>query len=586
MKVGVVGRGTFGKKLLSKLEKFADIVFVTGKDYNVSYDIDWAFIASSNESHYVIVKEFLLKKINVFCEKPLTLSLDQTKELINLSKEMGVILYTDDVFRYHLNYQQHRSNLEQADELVFAWTKYGSFRDNIYSNLTYHDLYLLIDILGVDNLDGLEFDTNTVNKKECHFTYRGKSIKFKYDRLNLEKSKTINSFSFNNPSNDPLSDMVEQVLNKSVDVDYNHKLTLNAQKLLEEFNKFVPTVAVVGAGIFGVTTALKLDRAGLKVTLFDKNTDILQNASGINQYRVHRGYHYPRSKDTAISAKEGTLTFLEEYDCLSKASEHYYCIASERSLIDADQYVDFLDKVQLEYEVVTPSSISTSGIDLAIKAQENLFNPYKLKELCLNKISESNIKLRLGKAYTKSNNTQYDYVVNCTYSLLNSVLDKKDQQDYQYEVCEKPVLKLSSKYRGKSIVIMDGPFTCIDPLGDTEYHVMGSVVHAIHHTNVGKKPIIPSNLRPMLNKGIVTNPEVTNVEKFLDSASVFFPEIKEAQHIGSMFTVRTVLPSRDHDDARPSIVKKHSDKLYSLFSGKISTCVDSAEELVKYIKRS
>ena len=36
MKVGVVGRGTFGKKLLSKLEKFADIVFVTGKDYNVS----------------------------------------------------------------------------------------------------------------------------------------------------------------------------------------------------------------------------------------------------------------------------------------------------------------------------------------------------------------------------------------------------------------------------------------------------------------------------------------------------------------------------------------------------------------------
>ena len=80
MKVGVVGRGTFGKKLLSKLEKFADIVFVTGRDYNVSYDIDWAFIASSNESHYEIVKEFLLKKVNVFCEKPLTLSLDQTHQ--------------------------------------------------------------------------------------------------------------------------------------------------------------------------------------------------------------------------------------------------------------------------------------------------------------------------------------------------------------------------------------------------------------------------------------------------------------------------------------------------------------------------
>jgi type IV pilus assembly protein PilB len=50
-----------------------------------------------------------------------------------------------------------------------------------------------------------------------------------------------------------------------------------------------------------------------------------------------------------------------------------------------------------------------------------------------------------------------------------------------------------------------------------------------------------------------------------------------------MYTIRTVLPMREHDDARPSYITKHSDRLYSIFSGKIGTCVDIANELVKII---
>ena len=586
MRVGIVGRGNFGKKLLSKLEKLADVVFVTGRDLQVQYDIDWVFVASSNESHYELVKDFLQNRVNVFCEKPLTLSVEQTLELIELSKNIGVTLYIDDVFRYHTNYQHSRSLLAEAEELTFVWNKYGSFKDTVYNNLMYHDLYLLVDLLGESEIRELAYSTNTVNKKEYTFQYCGKNIKLKYNRAELESSKTINLFSFDNPVNDPLYDMIKQVLDGTADIGYSHKLATHTQQLLEQFSKYVPTVAVVGAGIFGITAALKLDRAGLNVVLFDKNSDILQNASGINQYRVHRGYHYPRSKDTAISAKEGALTFLQEYDCLSKDCEHYYCIASERSLIDSDQYIDFLDKVQLEYIKVSASELNVTGVDLAVRAEEQLFNPYRLKEVALNKLSQSNVKLKLGHVFTKKDTSKYDYVVNCTYSVLNEILSKSDQQDYQYEVCEKPVVKLPAEYKGKSVVIMDGPFTCIDPLADTDYHVMGNVVHAIHHSNVGKKPNIPSELKPLLNRGIVTAPTVTNIDKFIESARKFFPGIEQTQHIGSMYTIRTVLPRRDHDDARPSIVKRHSDKMYSLFSGKIATCVDSADELVKYIMYS
>ena len=71
--------------------------------------------------------------------------------------------------------------------------------------------------------------------------------------------------------------------------------------------------------------------------------------------------------------------------------------------------------------------------------------------------------------------------------------------------------------------------------------------------------------------------------KFIDSASKFFVDIEKAVHIGSLYTIRAVLPNRDHDDARPSLIAKHSNSLYSLFSGKISTCVDVANDLVRYV---
>jgi hypothetical protein len=55
------------------------------------------------------------------------------------------------------------------------------------------------------------------------------------------------------------------------------------------------------------------------------------------------------------------------------------------------------------------------------------------------------------------------------------------------------------------------------------------------------------------------------------------------EHIGSMFTIRTVLPNRDKDDARPTLVENPTNKTFNLFSGKIGTCVSSAEEIMECI---
>jgi hypothetical protein len=163
------------------------------------------------------------------------------------------------------------------------------------------------------------------------------------------------------------------------------------------------------------------------------------------------------------------------------------------------------------------------------------------------------------------------------------LLPTEKQRDYQFELCEKPVIKLPEQYKNKSVVIMDGPFMCIDPLGDTGLHVMGNVVHAIHSTNIGKFPKYDEKFDELLNKGIVKNPSITNIDKFIHSAKKFFVDIDKMKHIGSMFTFRTVLPNRDKDDARPTLVEKPMDTTFNVFSGKIGTCVNAAEEVLEYI---
>ncbi len=186
-------------------------------------------------------------------------------------------------------------------------------------------------------------------------------------------------------------------------------------------------------------------------------------------------------------------------------------------------------------------------------------------------------------------------VINCTYANLNELLPEPEQLDYQFELCEKPVVSLGEEYQKRGIVILDGSFCCIDPMGSNKYfHVMGHVKEAIHETQIGKHFKVPLGYDKILNFGICKS-ELSRFPLILEGCKEFFkfeglpviPEsnkgsnklINNVYYQGSMYTVRTALPNRDHDDARPSYITKHSDSLYSIFSGKIGTSVSIANEL-------
>lgn len=346
-------------------------------------------------------------------------------------------------------------------------------------------------------------------------------------------------------------------------------------------------IAVIGAGIFGATTAIKLADDGFEVDIFEKEKDIMQAASGINQYRLHRGYHYPRSKETGISSREAHPLFNEYYgEAVVAKHRHFYCVPKKDSKISGKDFLKFCSESELEYKETELLHLHSHRFDTVIEGEESLVDPVKLKNIIQDKINKRRINLMLGKVATAKDIEEYDVVVNCAYANLNSILENygEARREYQFEIVEKPVLKLPDNFRGISMVVMDGPFFCIDPYSDTDLHVMGNVVHAIHATNTGLFPNVPDELKSYLNKGIVKNPLYSRIDKFLESAAYFAPEIKNAEHIGSMYTVRTVLPNVHHTDERPTVVSKINNKVINVFSGKLGNCVKAAEEVLRIIK--
>ena len=133
---------------------------------------------------------------------------------------------------------------------------------------------------------------------------------------------------------------------------------------------------------------------------------------------------------------------------------------------------------------------------------------------------------------------------NTTFLFLSSV----------FPVSNSAQKELPKIFENTSIVVMDGPFMCLDPY-ENEYHVLGNVKHAIHCWNEGTEAFWPHRYTKYINKGVIENPEpeLTKIDKFIETGKIFFEDFHKLKHIGSMYTIRTVLTDRDHDDARPTL---------------------------------
>jgi len=230
MKTGLVGKGYWGNIILSKLDNCSLIPPFK--------EAEWIFIATPPKNHYEYVKEYILKGKNIFCEKPLTLDYLSAKELIELSKEKNVKLYINNLFLFRDEFKS--INYINFNKIESVWLKEGPFKDTLFNDLLYHDLYMFISLMGVQKITNINYYQNTSNILSLDFMYGNTKIKINYNReWKGNKTKTLKFedqiIDFSYPKNDPLKEVINLCFQNKIDFNQNHTLSLETIKLLNIF---------------------------------------------------------------------------------------------------------------------------------------------------------------------------------------------------------------------------------------------------------------------------------------------------------------------------------------------------------------
>lgn len=82
-------------------------------------DVDLVYISSPPSEHFDAVKKFIRRKINVLCEKSLTIDAYQTIYLINLADKNGVIIQENYAFPFHTQWKWIMENLSKIGDLLY-----------------------------------------------------------------------------------------------------------------------------------------------------------------------------------------------------------------------------------------------------------------------------------------------------------------------------------------------------------------------------------------------------------------------------------------------------------------------------------
>lgn len=348
-------------------------------------------------------------------------------------------------------------------------------------------------------------------------------------------------------------------------------------------------VAVCGGGLFGATAAAFAARAGHDVHLFEAKPRLIGGATSACYYRLHRGYHYPRSPETGLESLAAEASFRAEYgECVIDGGRQFYAIPDEAKVTPVG-FMKFMHRLRLPFEVVRNSDLVKNA--WVCRVQEPRIDAMWLAVLARRHVEEAGVTVHLDTEVT-DDLAAYDQVIVAAYAGTNRVLAALGlpPTEYKFQVVEKPIARLGPEFASTSVVVMDS--CCVDPHQATDGHALGHVSETIHAENVGTAPFIPEYVRPFIERGIIRNwedpehiSEVSRIQRVVDSIADYIP-VRSVEYRGSMYSVRAVLAGQEATDARPSLVTRPNDRVIRIFSGKLGTAVEAAKQAVAEVHKT
>jgi glycine/D-amino acid oxidase-like deaminating enzyme len=348
---------------------------------------------------------------------------------------------------------------------------------------------------------------------------------------------------------------------------------------------------VVGGGLYGCSVAALLKERLDNVLLVEREPDLLCRASYANQARVHRGYHYPRSFNTAYRSNVNFPHFLSDFrECVSDRFVNLYCIARNSSKTSSRQFERFCRSIGARIQPARNSFkrlFSPKLIESVYEVEEFVFDANLARQSLKRRLIQRGVEVRLNTAViglqpfqnthmlvALDNDTRLAtrHVFNCTYSAINHIggLRYSGRFVLKHEIAEIALLEMSGELKGLGVTVMDGPFFSTLPFPAKCLHSLTHVRYTPHAAWIEDHG---SALRPRLV--LDQYPKESKVNYMLKDAQRYLPPIAGARYVDSLFEIKTVLLSNEIDDGRPILFEKASGaNVHSILGGKIDNVYD------------
>ena len=348
-------------------------------------------------------------------------------------------------------------------------------------------------------------------------------------------------------------------------------------------------VAVLGGGFYGCCIAILLGKHDQKVSLFEKENGLLQKASGINQARVHGGYHYPRSLMTATRSLINYPRFLHDFQkAIVDDVEHIYAISKYGSKTNSKQFFNIFNKLGAKIKNA-PSIIKKlfNGdlIEDVYIVNEAIFDWTKLEKIMLEKLHLSNVELFFNteiksvKAFNKklvvNTASECGYKANrvfsCLYSKLNVLQGNSNVSllPLKYEFSELALVMPPHELKNRAITIMDGPYFSLMPYPQKKLHTLSHVRYTPHGSWIDQNSSCNNS---WVNRGLCHS----NYIYMQRDAERYMPILKELQYVTSIFETKTILQRNEIDDGRPILFREEPTlpNFFTIMGSKIDNIYD------------
>lgn len=362
---------------------------------------------------------------------------------------------------------------------------------------------------------------------------------------------------------------------------------------------------IVGGGLYGLYSALYCGRKGEKILVLEYESRSFMRATYINQARVHKGYHYPRSYSTAKKSADYFARFNKDFGfCINGKFQKIYATSANFSYTNSNEFQKFCKNAGIPCTQFPSQLIFNEGMtDGAFLTEEYTYDADILLEYFNRHISQfQNIDVIYNARMEKVSRSEGEWVIkvknlgichtsfvlNASYASVNQVLKLFDASydpfKVKYELCEIILCSVNQELKDYGITVMDGPFFSLMPFGKTGYHSLTAVSHTPHETSYESYPVFECQKHndqecspAQLGNCNLCSARPDSAWPYMSGlAHKYLREEYQFEYVRSLFSMKPILAASEVDDSRPTVIRIFSTEpvLVSVLSGKINTVYD------------